>query len=692
MKFNISVFVGSLLWVISSVAAQSGRTVCTVTINSDDEKKIFQNNLQGQGFKFVELTDFAKSSDLEGSSADWFEKACASGVKCDVLMISGHFGGSFFGENEKNLTLSSNEMEKQSCKKTCDGIMKNPKEVFLFGCNTLAGKTTDSRTPEQYLQVLLQDGIERIEAERIVQARYGALGSSYKDRMRRIFSETQVIHGFDSVGPSGKTVRPFLEKFFKSSGDYNQRLNNLEGEKIVGLIEKANYKIRDINVPMAQAMSGTAYTYCSGIGVDEKLRDVKRMICSLQDPNIPESQKIKTIEKMLASPDMMIYVPSLASYINSNDFAADELKQTLKSNAKLKSVFEKLYKEYDSNSPTTAMEILRLRLQLGFINESQYASEVDKFANKRFARLDRENVDILCSLASDGVKFSSLNYDKIPAAAKSSPYLPMAADCLGTKDLRITKASIAAVPKLSGDDRAQALFQIGSMPGYDAEKLELARKNLNSKNKLDRVAAHSVIVMSSNVGADQIKSIEALIDLDFGYAALDGVQRKNIRSEALSTKIINRKKTISEQDLFLLTAITPADSKHWDQIIKSADQRDYGSYIVSRIYDRKERVEPLVSRAIKKMESPGEGYESQDNSRYLASVKLVPAERNRLFALLKNKPNQAHYIRGILKSQKVNYSAEEKKLLQGYASIHTCETVQETPNSTYTSCRDQEVE
>ena len=131
------------LWALFFVAmllsgeVASRPTVCTVTINSSDERELFRSHLE-KDFDFVELTDFAK---LE-SKGDWFLHSCKQGIRCDVLVISGHFGGSFFGSSR--LRLSLEQLERRSCRSSCDGILRHPKEVFLFGCNTTAGKERGS--------------------------------------------------------------------------------------------------------------------------------------------------------------------------------------------------------------------------------------------------------------------------------------------------------------------------------------------------------------------------------------------------------------------------------------------------------------------------------------------------------------------------------------------------------------------
>lgn len=130
--------------------------VCTVSINSTEEIEVAKRFLEEPDFEFIELTQFGnpKSNDTE----EWFDYACESGVVCDVLIVSGHFGGEFFGHSK--LTLGTKKLEKYSCQNSCSGITQTPIEVFLFGCNTLAGKpnenpTIRSRNRQEQLQVYI---------------------------------------------------------------------------------------------------------------------------------------------------------------------------------------------------------------------------------------------------------------------------------------------------------------------------------------------------------------------------------------------------------------------------------------------------------------------------------------------------------------------------------------------------------
>src|SRR5436305_15242793 len=68
------------------------KTVCTITVNSPDEKEIFRRSLPSDEFQFVEL--------VERGRPDWLASACRAGVRCDVLVISGHFarGDEFYSD------------------------------------------------------------------------------------------------------------------------------------------------------------------------------------------------------------------------------------------------------------------------------------------------------------------------------------------------------------------------------------------------------------------------------------------------------------------------------------------------------------------------------------------------------------------------------------------------------------------
>src|SRR5258708_7014629 len=113
------------------------KTVCTITVNSPDEKEIFQRNLPKDEFQFVEL--------VERGRPDWLASSCHAGVRCDVLVISGHFdsGTEFYTDRlDSREFLPVDEMERVACSDSCPGLFSQLKEVYLFGCNTLNANAT----------------------------------------------------------------------------------------------------------------------------------------------------------------------------------------------------------------------------------------------------------------------------------------------------------------------------------------------------------------------------------------------------------------------------------------------------------------------------------------------------------------------------------------------------------------------
>ena len=226
----------------SSHGTQRKLQVCSITINSSQEIETFKEYLNPEEFEFIELVP--QQQEATGpieindrvEEPSWFEKACERNIQCDVLVISGHFGGSFFGI-ESEYYLSLQEMEKLVCQKKCAGVLSHVKEVFLFGCNTLAGKAPSSRTPEEYLQDLLGDNIPQPIAERVTATLYSGLNNSFQNKMRLVFASPDrqaLLYGFHDKGPSGSSVKHLLEDYFErikgEKGGYYEHLLGIDRE------------------------------------------------------------------------------------------------------------------------------------------------------------------------------------------------------------------------------------------------------------------------------------------------------------------------------------------------------------------------------------------------------------------------------------------------------------------------------
>ncbi len=187
-------------------------TVCTVTVNSADERDAFRQYLPEDKYEFVEL--------VERGRPDWLASACRQHVRCDMLIVSGHFAGSEFYSSKFDVdeSLPVDEMERAACSASCPDLFSHLKEVYLFGCDSLKPDPVKSAQPE-IVRGLVRDGSSRADAERIARALGERHAEASRDRMRRVFSGAPVIYGFSSLAPYGRVAGPMLSRYFRSNGD-----------------------------------------------------------------------------------------------------------------------------------------------------------------------------------------------------------------------------------------------------------------------------------------------------------------------------------------------------------------------------------------------------------------------------------------------------------------------------------------
>src|SRR5437667_7777000 len=153
------------------------KTVCSITVNSPDEKEAFRRSLPPDKYQFVELVERGRS--------DWLESACRQKIRCDVLVISGHYdgGNEFFSDQlEAREFLPVAEMERVACSDSCPGLFSQLKEVYLFGCNTLNPGASRSASAE-IGRSLVRAGYARPEADRLARGLRVRQGDSRRDRM-----------------------------------------------------------------------------------------------------------------------------------------------------------------------------------------------------------------------------------------------------------------------------------------------------------------------------------------------------------------------------------------------------------------------------------------------------------------------------------------------------------------------------
>src|SRR5687767_5732345 len=223
-RLILAVSVAAACSMLAPAAEAGKRTVCTITVNSTDEREAFRRHLPEKDFAFVEL--------VEHGRRDWLASACKQQVKCDVLVISGHFNGSDFFSDQLQISehLPVAEMERASCSGSCPGEFANLKEVYMFGCDSLNSERMKGMAAD-IAKTLVNGGRPRVEAERVASTLIDAHAESNRDVMRRVFVGTPAIYGFSSVAPVGATAGPILHRALQGtpandvgSGRVNQKL------------------------------------------------------------------------------------------------------------------------------------------------------------------------------------------------------------------------------------------------------------------------------------------------------------------------------------------------------------------------------------------------------------------------------------------------------------------------------------
>jgi hypothetical protein len=265
--------------------------VCSITINSDDERSAFHDRLGTDKFNYIELTT------LNGKSSNpknWFDRACKSGVSCDVLLISGHSAGGFLEKNGYELTFD--ELGRHACADDCKGILHDPFEIFFFGCNTLSTTARDQRGPEGYLNVLLEHHFTGRRAMEVVDLRYGS--GSIIDATKSYFAGSLHLYGFHSVGPSGEHVRPYLNQYFDSVPDYSSHLSGMEFERIAANIGNLNHSLAP-NLELASALSVSHFAQCTGTlpGADAEIA-YRQTMCTLTSKTVKDTEKLKLVQDL----------------------------------------------------------------------------------------------------------------------------------------------------------------------------------------------------------------------------------------------------------------------------------------------------------------------------------------------------------------------------------------------------------
>lgn len=487
---------------LSAQVSAEKSTVCTITVNSPDEKETFRRYLPEDKYRFVEL--------VERGRPDWLASACRQHVRCDVLIISGHFNGSeFFSEHlDSNEYLPVDEMERASCSNSCPTLFSQLKEVYLFGCNTLNPESNDSASAAVE-RSLIRGGSSRADAQRVSRVLGSRHRESNRDGMRRIFVNVPVIYGFSSTAPPGAAAASTLRRYFQSgpSGEVGSGRTNT---RLLGQFS-------------ANAMAATA-----GLRASEPQAAFRDDVCQFFDDRRSAAQTLRFIHRLLArdTPEVRMFLDRIerfAAGLSSSDRQSPEFVAAQDELISDRPALERyLGLARDADDPMIRARMVRLAQTLGWISPADAHAEIVALLNDLFARpvLGPAEVKLACSLDSRGQFDQALVDGAIAARSADDVGHAAALACLGSAESRVRVLRALTAPDDDGVRLAQVY--LAQRPLTDAGELHAIAEQI-ARMPDGEAQARALDTLAGYHLSDR-QSLEALVSL-FSAARSVGVQR-----------------------------------------------------------------------------------------------------------------------------------------------------------------------
>jgi hypothetical protein len=413
-------FLAALLAALWAPAVHADKkTVCTITVNSPDEKETFRRSLPPDKYQFVEL--------VERGRPDWLESACRQGVRCDVLVISGHYdgGNEFFPDRlEADEFLPVAEMERVSCSDSCPGLFSQLKEVYLFGCNTLNPEAVRSASAE-IGRSLVRSGHSRADAERLSRAVSARHGESSRDRMRLIFKDVPVIYGFSSKAPVGPTAASLLDRYFQAGAN--------------GEIGSGRASARMLGRFAANSMVVT-----SGLRDSDPYAAHRRDVCQFANDRLSPAQKLAFVHQLLGREmaEVRMFLDRIEKYTASLSDAerqAPAVARALDGIARDEAARTR-YLDFarDADQPAVRARMIELAGSLGWLSPAEKRAELMQMIGDRLARnaVSPAEVDLVCALNKDRELEQELYRLQVPPAQANRVTHAAVLACLGNTEAR----------------------------------------------------------------------------------------------------------------------------------------------------------------------------------------------------------------------------------------------------------------
>lgn len=516
--------------VLSAPAVAAPKTVCTITVNSPDEKETFRRHLPPGDYQFVEL--------VERGRKDWLASACQQRIQCDALVISGHFdGGEEFYTDRLDASeyLTVEEMERASCSDSCPGVFSQLKEVYLFGCNTLKPEPRQT-AGEEILRSLQRSGLSPADAVRVSSLLGERHAESNRDRMRHIFKDVPVIYGFSSKAPLGRYAGPLLDRYLQGAAP---------GE--IGRGQVSN-KLVELFAPVSM-------TVTAGLKDSEPQARVRADACQFLDERLTTEKKVAFLHELLKR-DMA----EVRMYLGHIERFAASISPVQRISPKTTAAFAAIaadsgtrgrYLEFarDADEASVRTRMMALATNVGWLTPAQEHSEFIDMIAQRAQRgtLGRDEVDLACTRgAADGGASSiapaaamALKTGKVAAAAAMA--------CLGSPEAHAHV--VKAVTSASPDDIAIAQAYLRRRPLANDGELRAVASGIGRMTSPEAQVRALESLTRQRLDAESLRDIARLFPLAKSVDVQRAIARLLLRADHALLARAELTRTLKERRL-----------------------------------------------------------------------------------------------------------------------------------------------
>jgi hypothetical protein len=492
-----------LLSPAEAAAAGAKQTVCTVTVNSPDEKEVFRRYLPASKYEFVELVERGRS--------DWLASSCKAATRCDVLVVSGHFDGDneFFSDQiDVHEFVTVSELERASCSASCPSLFSQLKEVYLFGCNTLSRHAQSSVSAETVHESVRQRrslGQANAELKLLGDAGHG---QSSRDRMRQLFAGVPVIYGFSSTAPLGPIAADTLERHLRQ--------------------RKPKIGTGRADPALLRAFSVFSLASASGAKRGEAAMVDRGDMCRFADERVPLAGKLDFVHQLMRRPDgsTMRYldrIQRLAGSLDDKARAQPAVARELAEIAHDSATRERfLASQREAAQAPTRVRLVNLARNLGWLDDDQRWQELALMLGELQSRktVGISEIDLACRLNEDGELDGAFSRRVLAGgAADTVPHAAMRA-CLGSTEGRAQTLDALASTREADVQAAQAYLR--RRPIADVAELRRLTQRI-----VEMPAGDAQVRALEVVGRHYVSDREVLLTLSQHYAKTPSVDVQN---------------------------------------------------------------------------------------------------------------------------------------------------------------------